>query len=118
MKFTLLGIVPQDTVLFNDTIEYNIHYGKMEATRDEVEEAAAIAHLHDFILRQKEGYQTRVGERGLRLSGGEKQRVAIARAVLKDPPGKIDLSAVEKLRLINLCSFDLRRGDFSARHGH
>jgi ABC-type transport system involved in Fe-S cluster assembly fused permease/ATPase subunit len=82
----VIGIVPQDTVLFNDTIEYNIHYGKMEATRDEVEEAAAIAHLHDFILRQKEGYQTRVGERGLRLSGGEKQRVAIARAVLKDPP--------------------------------
>lgn len=83
-----LGIVPQDTVLFNDTIEYNIHYGKIEATRDEVEEAAAIAQLHDFILRLKEGYQTKVGERGLRLSGGEKQRVAIARAVLKDPPSK------------------------------
>jgi ATP-binding cassette subfamily B protein len=80
-----IGIVPQDTVLFNDTIRYNIHYGRPEATPAEVIEAAKSAHIHDFIETLPEGYETRVGERGLKLSGGEKQRVAIARALLKDP---------------------------------
>lgn len=81
-----IGIVPQDTVLFNDSIYYNIQYGRPEATRDEVEAAARAAQLHDFIARLPDGYATKVGERGLKLSGGEKQRVAIARALLKNPP--------------------------------
>lgn len=80
-----IGIVPQDTVLFNDTLRYNIHYGRPTASRDEVEAAARAAQLEDFIRRLPEGYETRVGERGLKLSGGEKQRVAIARALLKNP---------------------------------
>ncbi|MEI7970166.1 MAG: ABC transporter ATP-binding protein/permease [Betaproteobacteria bacterium] len=81
-----IGIVPQDTVLFNDTIFYNIAYGQPLASREEVIEAARAAHIHDFIAGLPEGYETRVGERGLKLSGGEKQRVAIARAILKNPP--------------------------------
>ena len=81
-----IGIVPQDTVLFNDTIFYNIQYGRPDAPRDEVIAAARAAHIHNFIERLPEGYNTRVGERGLKLSGGEKQRVAIARALLKNPP--------------------------------
>ena len=81
-----IGIVPQDTVLFNDTIFYNIQYGRPTASREEVIAAARSAHLHDFIERLPDGYDTRVGERGLKLSGGEKQRVAIARALLKNPP--------------------------------
>jgi ATP-binding cassette subfamily B protein len=80
-----IAIVPQDTVLFNDTIYYNIRYGRPEATREEVEAAARAAHIHAFITSLPEGYEARVGERGLKLSGGEKQRVAIARAILKDP---------------------------------
>ncbi|HEX7564013.1 MAG TPA: ABC transporter ATP-binding protein/permease, partial [Bradyrhizobium sp.] len=80
-----LGIVPQDTVLFNDTIYYNIAYGRPEATRAEVIEAARSAHIHDFIERLPDGYSAMVGERGLKLSGGEKQRVAIARTLLKRP---------------------------------
>jgi ATP-binding cassette subfamily B protein len=80
-----IGIVPQDTVLFNDTIYYNIQYGRPEATREEVIGAARAAHIHDFIESLPDGYETTVGERGLKLSGGEKQRVAIARAVLKHP---------------------------------
>jgi ATP-binding cassette subfamily B protein len=80
-----LGIVPQDTVLFNDTVFYNIHYGRPEAAREEVIEAARAAHIHDFIESLPEGYNAMVGERGLKLSGGEKQRVAIARAILKSP---------------------------------
>ncbi len=80
-----IGIVPQDTVLFNDSIEYNIRYGQPDATHDEVVEAARMAQLHDFVSRLPEGYATAVGERGLKLSGGEKQRVAIARAILKNP---------------------------------
>jgi ABC-type transport system involved in Fe-S cluster assembly fused permease/ATPase subunit len=80
-----IGIVPQDTVLFNDTIYYNIQYGRPNATREEVIEAARSAHIHEFIIGLPEGYETRVGERGLKLSGGEKQRVAIARAILKNP---------------------------------
>ncbi len=80
-----IGIVPQDTVLFNDSVRYNIHYGRTGATEAEVVEAARAAHIHDFIDSLPAKYETTVGERGLKLSGGEKQRVAIARAVLKDP---------------------------------
>jgi len=80
-----IGIVPQDTVLFNDTILYNIQYGRPQASAEEVIEAARAAHIHDFIQSLPDGYDTVVGERGLKLSGGEKQRVAIARALLKDP---------------------------------
>ena len=80
-----IGIVPQDTVLFNDTIEYNIAYGHCGASQEEIVRAAQTANIHDFIQSLPEGYQTVVGERGLKLSGGEKQRIAIARAVLKNP---------------------------------
>ncbi|MGH8183877.1 MAG: ABCB family ABC transporter ATP-binding protein/permease [Rhodanobacteraceae bacterium] len=80
-----IGIVPQDTVLFNDTIYYNIAYGRTDATREEVEAAARAAHIHDFVASLPQGYDSTVGERGLKLSGGEKQRVAIARALLKKP---------------------------------
>ncbi|NOD34282.1 ATP-binding cassette domain-containing protein [Ruegeria sp. HKCCD7296] len=81
-----IGVVPQDTVLFNDTIRYNIAYGRDGATMDEVEAAAKAAQIHDFISSLPEGYDTKVGERGLKLSGGEKQRVGIARTLLKNPP--------------------------------
>jgi ABC-type transport system involved in Fe-S cluster assembly fused permease/ATPase subunit len=81
-----IGMVPQDTVLFNDTIEYNIRYGKPEASQAEVREAARLAQIHDFIMTLPQGYDALVGERGLKLSGGEKQRVAIARTILKAPP--------------------------------
>ncbi len=80
-----IGIVPQDTVLFNDTILYNLQYGRPEARREEIETAARMAHIHDFIASLPQGYDTLVGERGLKLSGGEKQRIAIARAMLKRP---------------------------------
>ena len=80
-----IGIVPQDTVLFNDSIGYNIGYGRPEATQDEIVTAARAAYIHDFIVSLPDGYDTMVGERGLKLSGGEKQRVAIARALLKNP---------------------------------
>jgi ATP-binding cassette, subfamily B, heavy metal transporter len=81
-----LGVVPQDTVLFNDTILYNIRYGRPDATDEEVHEAARLAQIDGFIRKLPDGYRTMVGERGLKLSGGEKQRVAIARTILKGPP--------------------------------
>ena len=80
-----IGVVPQDTVLFNDTIYYNIAYGRPNATREEVEQAAKLARIHDFIMALPQKYESTVGERGLKLSGGEKQRVAIARTILKNP---------------------------------
>jgi len=81
-----IGMVPQDTVLFNDTIRYNIRYGRWDASEAEVEEAAQLAQIDSFIRMAPDGYETEVGERGLKLSGGEKQRVAIARTILKGPP--------------------------------
>ena len=81
-----IGVVPQDTVLFNDTIRYNIAYGLDGATQEQIEDAARSAQIHDFIMSLPDGYETAVGERGLKLSGGEKQRVGIARTLLKDPP--------------------------------
>ena len=81
-----IGMVPQDTVLFNDTIRYNIRYGRWDAVDAEVEEAARMAQIDGFIRLAPKGYETEVGERGLKLSGGEKQRVAIARTILKAPP--------------------------------
>ena len=81
-----IGMVPQDTVLFNDTIGYNIEYGRSDASQDDVKEAARLAQIDRFIGLLPEGYETSVGERGLKLSGGEKQRVAIARTILKGPP--------------------------------
>jgi ATP-binding cassette subfamily B protein len=81
-----IGVVPQDTVLFNDTIEYNIAYGNPDAPRERLVEAAKAARIHDFVMSLPDGYQTKVGERGLKLSGGEKQRVGIARTLLKNPP--------------------------------
>jgi ATP-binding cassette subfamily B protein len=80
-----IGVVPQDTVLFNDSIYYNIAYGRVDAGEDEVQDAARRGQLVDFIAKLPDGYATRVGERGLKLSGGEKQRVAIARVILKNP---------------------------------
>ena len=80
-----IGIVPQDTVLFNDSILYNIRYGRVDASVHEIIEAAKMAQIHDFVISLPEGYESAVGERGLKLSGGEKQRVAIARAILKNP---------------------------------
>ena len=81
----MIGVVPQDTVLFNDTIYYNISYGNPEASEEQIYEAARSADIHNFVMGLPDGYQTLVGERGLKLSGGEKQRVAIARAILKNP---------------------------------
>ncbi len=81
-----IGVVPQDTVLFNDTIYYNIAYGRPEAKREEIEHTARVAHIAEFIARLPDGWETTVGERGLKLSGGEKQRVSIARTLLKNPP--------------------------------
>lgn len=81
-----IAIVPQDSVLFHESIFYNLHYGNLRKTKEDVYRAAEMANLHDSILKWPEGYNTPVGERGLKLSGGEKQRVAIARAILKESP--------------------------------
>jgi ABC-type transport system involved in Fe-S cluster assembly fused permease/ATPase subunit len=81
-----IGVVPQDTVLFNESIYYNILYGNVNSSKEEVEQAAQKAHIHEQILSMPKNYQTVVGERGLKLSGGEKQRVALARAILKNSP--------------------------------
>lgn len=78
--------MPQDSVLFHDTIKHNLHYGDLSASEEKVIEAAKLAEIHDSIIRWPKGYETQVGERGLKLSGGEKQRVAIARAILKNSP--------------------------------
>jgi ATP-binding cassette subfamily B protein len=83
---SVIGIVPQDTVLFNDTIRYNIKYGRITASDAEIEEAARLAQIEPFIRQLPDGFKSMVGERGLKLSGGEKQRVAIARTILKNPP--------------------------------
>ncbi|PJF37583.1 MAG: metal ABC transporter permease, partial [Phototrophicales bacterium] len=80
-----IAVVPQDTVLFNDTILYNIRYGRIKASDQQVKQASKLAQIHDFINHLPEKYDTKVGERGMRLSGGEKQRVSIARAILKNP---------------------------------
>ncbi len=96
-----IGIVPQDTVLFNDSVGYNIGYGRSGATEAQVEAAARAAHIHDFIAATPKGYQTMVGERGLKLSGGEKQRVAIARTLLKNPPVMIFDEATSALDSAN-----------------
>ena len=81
-----IGVVTQDTFLFHDSIYENIRYGRLEATREQIEDAAKQAYIHDFILTLPEGYQTKIGDKGCRLSGGQQQRVAIARALLKDAP--------------------------------
>lgn len=81
-----IGVIPQDTILFNETIEHNIRYGRMDASKQEVIDAATKAQIHESILQWPLAYETKVGERGLKISGGEKQRVSIARAILKNPP--------------------------------
>ncbi len=81
-----IGVVPQDTPLFNNTIQHNIHYGNLEATQEQVHEAARRANIHESIIQFPGGYDTMVGERGMMISGGEKQRLAVARLILKDPP--------------------------------
>ena len=91
-------MVPQDTVLFNDTLLYNIGYGRPSASRQEIEEAARMAQISDFVKSLPNGFDTEVGERGLKLSGGEKQRVAIARTILKAPPILVLDEATSALR--------------------
>ena len=110
-----LGIVPQDTVLFNDTIGYNLAYGKDGADQDDVESAARGAAIHDFILQLPDGYQSMVGERGLKLSGGEKQRVAIARTLLKDPPILVLDEATSALDSRTEAAIQETLGDVTAR---
>ena len=111
-----IGIVPQDTVLFNDTIYYNIHYGRPDATHEEVLQAAKHAHIHQFIETLPDGYETLVGERGLKLSGGEKQRVAIARTILKNPRILIFDEATSALDSKSEKAIQKALGDIAAHH--
>jgi ATP-binding cassette subfamily B protein len=111
-----IGIVPQDTVLFNDTIKYNIGYANPEATQEEIGAAAQAAQIHDFIMALPDGYQTQVGERGLKLSGGEKQRVAIARTLLKDPAILILDEATSALDSVTEHEIQSARDDISKKH--
>ena len=111
-----IGIVPQDSVLFNDTIGYNIGYGKDDATQDEIEEAAKGAAIHQFIQTLPNGYETPVGERGLKLSGGEKQRVAIARTLLKNPPILIIDEATSALDSRTEAEIQTTLRDVAAKH--
>ncbi len=110
-----IGIVPQDTVLFNDTIGYNIAYGRPDASQSEIEAAARAAQIHDFISRLPKGYDTMVGERGLKLSGGERQRVAIARTLLKNPPILILDEATSALDSANERAIQAQLYDMSAQ---
>ena len=111
-----IGVVPQDTVLFNDTIGYNIGYAKGGSTQDEIERAAKSAQIHDFILKLPDGYDTMVGERGLKLSGGEKQRVAIARTLLKDPAILILDEATSALDSVTEKHIQASLNDIAQRH--
>ena len=111
-----IGIVPQDTVLFNDTIEYNIGYANPKATQTDIEAAAQAAQIHDFILTLPDGYQTQVGERGLKLSGGEKQRVAIARTLLKNPAILILDEATSALDSVTEHEIQSALDDISKKH--
>jgi len=111
-----IGIVPQDTVLFNDTIEYNIGYANPQASQDNIEKAAKAAQIHDFIMALPDGYKTQVGERGLKLSGGEKQRVAIARTLLKDPAILILDEATSALDSVTEHEIQSALDDISKKH--
>lgn len=98
-----ISIVPQDSVLFHDTIKHNLHYGDLNASEEKIIEAAKMAEIHNTIESWPQGYETQVGERGLKLSGGEKQRVAIARAILKDSPILIFDEATSALDSLTEC---------------
>jgi ATP-binding cassette, subfamily B, heavy metal transporter len=111
-----IGIVPQDTVLFNDTIYYNISYGRPEATREEVIQAARAAHIHEFVESLPDGYESLVGERGLKLSGGEKQRVAIARTLLKNPPVLVFDEATSALDSVTERAIQAELRDLATNH--
>lgn len=108
-----IGVVPQDTPLFHSDILHNVRYGRLDATDEEVREAAKKAHVHEAVMRLPEGYATKVGERGLMISGGEKQRLAVARVLLKDPPILFFDEAVSSIRICcpgsNLMTSQLRR---------
>lgn len=104
-----IGVVPQDTPLFHSDIMHNVRYGRLDASDEEVREAAKKANIHDTVMRLPEGYETKVGERGLMISGGEKQRLAVARVLLKDPPILFFDEAVRPTQLVSLGQFDTYR---------